>query len=188
MIKYLFHNDFVCTQEIKTKLNYPVSLCEVKRHLRIDNDFVDDDAYLEGLIIAATQLAENFIEKDIAETSTVLRLDDFVGDYVRITDGNFLSLTSVVNDASVAIGTVHQTSKHDNFFQIEWTTSLCSNPLTITYKTGFLENTTPPIIKQAILIKIADLYDSQRADYNWSGMQDNKVFENILTYYKQIRF
>lgn len=181
-------SNFSCVQETKTKLLYPLSLCEVKRHLRIDNDFVDDDDYLTGLIQTATMIAENYIEKDIAKTEVVLRIDEFDSDWIRINEGNFLSVVSVLDSNNASIGTIHQTSKHDDFFQIEWTTSICSDPLTITYYSGFNEDETPAIIKQAILIKIADLYDSQRADLNWSGLTDNKVFEQILNFYKIIRF
>jgi hypothetical protein len=186
-LDYSSHS-FHLTQETKTKSIYPISLTEVKRHLRIDNDFTDDDDYIEGLILAATEMAENYIGKDIAYTSTVVRIDDFNGDWIRINDGNFISIVSVLNSLDSAIGTIHQTSKHSDFFQIQWTETLESDPLKITYLSGYNVNETPALIKQAILIKIADLYDSARSDFNWNGMQDNKVFENILNFYKIILF
>lgn len=189
MLSFSFYlGNFSTVQETKTKLIYPLSLQEVKRHLRIDNDFIDDDDYLESLIIAGTQLAENYVEKDIANTQTVLRIDDFSGDWIKIKDGNFLSIVSVLDSNNASIGTIYQTSKHNDFFQIEWVNSIESDPLTITYLSGYAENQTPALIKQAILIKIADLYDSARADFNWSGLTDNKVFESILNFYKIILF
>ena len=190
MLSFLLYPtaNFSYVQETKTKLIYPLTLSEVKRHLRIDNDFVDDDAYLEDLIIAATNMAENYIEKDIAKTSTELRIDDFSGDWIRINDGNFLSIVSVKDSNDVSIGAIKQTSKHDDFFQIEWATILNSDPLKITYYSGFNENETPVLIKQSCLIITADLYDSQRSNMNWSGLTNNHVWESILNYYKMIRF
>lgn len=190
MLSYLKQGiyNFATVQETKTKLYYPLSLVEVKRHLRIDNDFTDDDDYLENLIQVGTQAAENFIEKDISKTLTTIRIDGFDGYWVRVNEGNFLSMVSVLDDTSTAITTQYTTSKHDDYFQIEWVSSISSDPLQINYYSGYEPNATPAIIKQAILIKIADLYDSQRADLNWSGLTDNKVFENLLYFYKIFRF
>ena len=182
------YTNFALTQETKTKLSYPLSLDIVKRHLRIDNDFTDDDSYLETLIVTATEIAENFIEKDIAKTSTVLRIDDFQGDWVRVNDGNFLSIVSITNSSDVSVGTLKQVSKHNDFFQIEWENSIDVDPIKITYLSGYNDDEVPKSIQQAILIKCSDLYDNQRADMNWSGLMDNKVFETILTPFKAIRF
>ena len=187
-ILYNKYVNFAWTQESKTKISYPLSLSIVKRHLRLDNDFTDDDNYLDDLIITATTIAEDYIEKDIAKTLTQFRVDDFTGDWLRVNDGNFHSLVSVFNKDDVSIGTIYQTSKHSDFFQIEWTDFIESNPLKVSYYTGFDDNAYPSVFKQAILIKIADLYDNQRADLNWSGLQDNKIFETILNPYRAVRF
>ena len=170
--------NFATTQEVRTRLIYPLSLLEVKRHLRIDQDFDDDDDYLESLIETATVMAENYIDKPICKTQIDLRVDEFTGDWLRINDGNFLS---VIN---VSTGTIHQTSKHDDFFQIEFTEYIEVDPLRLSYYAGFLENKTPAIIKQAILVSIAGLYDSARSDFNWSGLTNSKTSENLLNYYK----
>ena len=62
----------------KVKTAYPISLSEVKRHLRIDNDFTNDDAYIEDAIIkTSTKYCENIINKDIAKTSNTLTVYDF---------------------------------------------------------------------------------------------------------------
>ena len=46
---------------IKPATNYPITLVEVREHLRIDPDNALDNPYLEALIIAATKFAENYI-------------------------------------------------------------------------------------------------------------------------------
>lgn len=190
MISYLLNNraNEYCNQEIKTKIVYPLSLNKVKRHLRIDNSFVDDDDYLSTLIIVATNIAENFIEKDVAKTKTELRIEKFDGDCIEINDGNFLSVISVSDGNYDAIGTIDFITKKQNLFFIQWKESIASEPLHISYYSGYEENTTPEIIEQAILIKIADLYDSQRSDILWSGHTNQMVFESILNPYRQIRF
>lgn len=175
-------------QITKTKLIYPVTLCEAKRHLRLENDFRDDDDYVEDLIKAATTLAENYINKDIAKTSNVLRINDFYSDSIKIYEGNFLSLTSTLDASSNAIGTVYQTSKHYDHFSIEWTSYLDSDPIYINFNTGYEEDECPELIKSAILIRVGDLYDNARTSWIYSGMMDSKTFETILNYYAAIRF
>ena len=188
MLYYSFlSGSYSTTQITKSKLIYPLSLSEVKRHLRLDNDFVVDDDYLMTLISAATQMAENYIGKDIAQTRNTLRIDDFSGDFVKVYEGNFISVESTKDSNNTAIGTVKQTSKHDDYFQIEWTSSISSDPLTITFLTGFNENETTELIKQAILIKTADLYDSERSSYAFGGSKNTNVFETILNYYKSLQ-
>jgi hypothetical protein len=154
----------------------------------MDNDFHDDDDYLETLIKVATTIAENHIEKDIAKTLTEVRIEDFSGDCIRIYDGNFLNVVSVSDNNLASLGTIERTTKKENYFKIEWTTSICSDPIYINYYTGFNEDQTPELIQHAILIKIADLYDSQRADVQWGGLTNQRVFETILDRYRIIRF
>lgn len=175
-------------QLTKTPEIYPLSLCEIKRHLRLHNDFVDDDDYLMGKRDAAVQMASNYLNKAIAKTRNVLRINDFNSDTLKIYEGNFLSIVSVVDASAVAIGTVHQTNVHYDFFTIEWENAICADPITITFYTGYEEDQTPELIKQACLVKIADFYDNQRSSLNWNGMTDSKVFETLLNYDAAIRF
>jgi hypothetical protein len=173
-------------QLTKSKETYPISLDQVKRHLRLDNDFMDDDDYIQDLIYASTQLAENYLGKDISKTLNTLRIDQFDDDTVQIMDGNFISVVSVKDSNGSAIGTIHQTSTHYDYFTIEWVTSVASDPIEIKYYTGY--DTCPEVIKQSILIKCADLYDNTRTSLIYSGLTDSKVFENLLESYKSIRF
>jgi hypothetical protein len=184
----LNHSYRFCTNETKTKLEYPLTLSKVKRHLRIDQSFVDDDDYLDTLIKVATTIAEDYIEKDIAKTKTDLRIDNFSGSSLTVHAGNFISVESVLNSDDVSIGTIHFTTKTPNAFHIEWESSISSKPLFVSYLSGYLEKETPVLIEHAILIIIASLYDSQRSNISWSGYQDNLVWQKILDPYKLIRF
>jgi len=170
----------------KSKALYPISLAEAKRHLRVDVDFRDDDDYIENLITAATTLAENYINKDIAKTTNTLRIYDFSSDYLEVYEGNYISIIDVVDSNDASIGTLDYILNHDNSFIVEWTDTITTDPITLTYYTGYDE--CPVLIKQAILTKIGDLYDSARSNFAWNGMQDNKVFETILNFYIEQRF
>lgn len=192
LLSYSTSGNLACTvpeeQLIKTRISYPVSLCEIKRHLRIDNDFVDDDNYLIQIRNAAVQLAENYLNKAICKTENELRIHDFNSDTIKIYEGNFLSMISVLNALNVAITTAYTTNVHYDYFTIEWDEYVCSDPIYLNFYTGYNEDATPELIKQGILIKVADLYDSQRADVAWSGLTNQRVFENILDGFIAVRF
>lgn len=51
-----------------------------------------------------------------------------------------------------------------------------------------LNEETPATIKQAILIKICDLYDIERGSYISNTFKENQAFYNLLNYHKKISF
>jgi uncharacterized phiE125 gp8 family phage protein len=55
----------------------PVTLAEVKRHLRIEQDFTDDDTDLTCKLTAARVLAESLIERAAIDTTLDVMLDSF---------------------------------------------------------------------------------------------------------------
>jgi len=175
------------TKPTKTKTFYPVSLVEAKRHLRVDEDFHIDDAYIQGIVYAATQKAEEYIGKDIALTTNVLELYDFIGNDIVLDEANFDSVSSIVTDTSVAVST-SEVRKYYNHTYIELATDVDSDPLTLTYITGYRELECPAIIKQAILMKVGDLYDIDRTSYTLSVFREGKAFERLLDSFKIILF
>ena len=60
-----------------TGINEPVSLAEVKQHLRVDID--DDDALILGLIATARQMAETLTCRQLLTSTWDLLLDAFPG-------------------------------------------------------------------------------------------------------------
>ena len=172
---------------VKTKLNWPVSLDEAKRHLRVDSDYHDDDDYIQELIYAATAKAEQYIGKDISETTNVLTIYDWIGPYLELDEGNYLSFTSAITDTSTAM-TVKETEIDYNEVCIEFNEALSADPLTATYKTGFSEGTCPALIKQAVLLEVANLYDVDRLSYSNGSLKETKAFERLLDSFRYITF
>lgn len=183
----IMYGDYPLKQLTKTKLYYPVTLEEAKRHLRVDDTFVLDDDYITALIQAATKKAEEYIGKDIALTNNVLLLDNYSGDTLFYEEGFFNSLTSVVTDSSSLV-VPSKTRKYLNAFYLEFTNYMDADPLTVTFKTGFTQGECPLDIKQAILIKIGDLYDGERSSYTFTSSRDTKAFERMLDSYKILIF
>lgn len=176
---------------VKTINSWPVSLSEAKRHLRVDEDVNDDDDYIQELIYAATEKAEDYIGKDIAETTNVQELFDWNGQYLKIPKGNFISFTQgIIEDSSTLVSAI-DTQIFYNYAYIKLSSSVSTSeftPFVITYKTGYNEGNCPKTIKQAILIKIADLYDVNRQSYTIGNIKENKAFENLLNAYRKVSF
>lgn len=53
----------------------PVTLTEAKAHLRVDTD--TDDAYITGLITAAREWVEQYLDRTLIQTQWVMRFDKF---------------------------------------------------------------------------------------------------------------
>jgi hypothetical protein len=172
----------------KTKTSYPVSLSEVKTHLRIDTNNTEDDNYLTNNVIkAATRKAENFIDKDIALTSCVYTINDFSSDWISIPEGNLISFEHVINDSSTLISYKQIEGERDEF-TLELNGSLTSDPLTLQFTTGYNDEMCPEDIKQAIMIECGNLYDMERNSYSYSSVKKSDAFERILMPYKTLRW
>lgn len=97
---------------------YPVSLSEVKSHLRLEADNHEDDAYIENLIIpAAVEYCNMFV------------------------DSSMFYVTDV---------------------------------------------SCPYMVKQAILITAADLFDTERSSYTLGSIKRGDVVQRLLMPYKTI--
>lgn len=55
----------------------PVSIAEAKAHLRIDQDFTDDDLYVQSLISAARMHVENASDRTLILSQWQMKLDVF---------------------------------------------------------------------------------------------------------------
>jgi hypothetical protein len=171
---------------IKTKSYYPVSLDEAKRHLRVDDDWDKDDDYIRNLIQAATQKCEEYIGKDIALTANITKVHDFVGCDLYLEEGNFISLDSVrQSDASTLIAVDH-TETYYNRVYIELSSHADQDPLYLYYTTGFAAGQCPALIKQAVLVKIGDLYDVERQSY--SDHKENYAYQRLLDSFKIVLY
>jgi uncharacterized phiE125 gp8 family phage protein len=58
----------------------PVSLSEAKQHLRVDTE--DDDTYITGLITAARQWVEEYLDRALVTQQLTMRVDTFPFEFV----------------------------------------------------------------------------------------------------------
>jgi len=169
---------------VKTRSSWPVSISEAKRHLRVDEDFHDDDDYIQNLVYAATERAQNWIGKDIAETVNVQELFDWTGQYLTVQEGNFISYTQGIIEDSSTLVTAVDTQIYYNYAYIKLSQSVSTDeftPFIVTYKTGYEEQQVPVVIKQAIQIMIGGMYDGDEE-------RVAKTWQNMLNAYRKMIF
>jgi hypothetical protein len=172
----------------KTKTTYPVSLNELKTHLRIDQANNEDDDYLTNNVIkAATRKAENFIDKDIALTKCVYTVNDYSSSYLNIPEGNLISFDYLISDASTLLN-YSDLEIEEGEFHLEFDNIVTSDPLTLQFTTGYATNMCPEDIKQAIMIECGNYYDMERSSYSYSNVKKSDVFERLLQPHKIIRW
>jgi hypothetical protein len=158
-----------------------IELSEVKSHLRINQSFLNDDQYLNLLIKSATRIAEDFIADDIALTNVTLTISDFYDKYLDIPTVN-LSGVTISGDSTSISG--YSINYHFNYQQIEFDNYVDVDELVINYSSGYNSTTIQPAIKQAILIKIGELYDIDRNGYVMNNIKYSRSFENLLNPYR----
>jgi len=171
----------------KVQLDWPVTVDRAKRHLHVDITDNDEDDYILSLIKAVTDEAASYIGKDIAYTRNTVNMYDFSGDKVKLWEGNFESTISVVSDASVS-QTVSFTFPYYNYFELELSASVTSDPLEVKFYTGWEQENCPAAIKHAVLLRVKDYYDIQRGSMNDFSLYNTMAFERLLGPYKNTRF
>ena len=159
------------TQVVTPPTTEPLTLSEVKSHLRIDGSF--DDALLSSCITSARMYFESMCEISIASQELLLALDSF-DDIVYLPKGPVQS----VEDISYA------DSENNQQVMDDWIEDLVSNPARITpafgqswpataevvnavqvsYTTGYTTpSMVPKLLKSGMLFYVAHLYENRSA-------------------------
>lgn len=164
----------------KSVSEYPVSVEEAKQQLQMTStEFEEQDSYIEALIKAVTKEAESFLNADIAYTLNTYNLYDFSSDKIKINEGNYKSLVSIVTDASASIEAAI-TFPYYTYFKIELNSSVTSDPLQVKFYTGYTKSECPENLKLAIKMRVKDYYDHQRGSLTPLQLHDTKAFERLI--------
>lgn len=150
----------------------PVSRVEAKSHLRVDHS--DDDTLIDGLIVAARQWAEGFLQRQLVTATWKLYLDYFPldGSAIRLPLPPTQSVSSVQYidedgvlqtwDASKYIlDKESQPARLQPAYEQEYpATRDVPNAVTITFVAGYgLAAAVPGPHKSAIKLVVAELYE-----------------------------
>jgi uncharacterized phiE125 gp8 family phage protein len=179
------------TQVVTPPTTEPLTLSELKNHLRIDGSF--DDALLNSCITSARMYFESQCEISIASQTMLLALDYF-DDIIYLPKGPVQS----VQDISYA------DSKNIVREMDDWIEDLVSNPARITpafgdswpatadvvnavevsYTTGYANaNLVPKLLKSGMLFYAAHLYENRSAVTDGDLKEVPMAVESIIQQY-----
>jgi uncharacterized phiE125 gp8 family phage protein len=157
----------------------PITLVEVKDQLRIDNDFLDDDQFLDSLISVATARVEELTSRRLITQTWKVFFDDFPdGDVFEIPYGKLQSITHLkYTDTADAQTTWAATNYGTDTYSdpgrlvrkygISWPTAALAvqNPIEIQFVCGYgvSGEHVPAPIRQAMLLLVGYLYENREA-------------------------
>lgn len=187
---------------------YPISLDELKLHLRIETEVVEDfteDALLDAIRFAAISHVEDVTRRKLLTQTWDMYLDGFPnGKYIKIPFGNLQSITHVkYTDSDGAQTTMAVTTEYlveTNGEQCgrvvlpygeSWPsfTAYTSHPVVVRFVCGWTTAAlVPSQIKMAIRMVGADLYSNRESSILMSffGQQyfQNPTVNNLLANYR----
>lgn len=179
---------------VKVKTGAPITIAEVKAQLNIELTCDIDDALLAALLAAVIESTEGDTNSDILNTVNTLEyeLNGSAQSCYQITQAPFKTLTKIEafnNDAYADIDpTKYQLKVNEDrflWFTIEFLETVPAEKLKFTFSTGYTDLTTPKVLKQAILIRVADLYDPERQGYTANSIVENKAYNQLISKHKR---
>lgn len=187
----------------------PVSLAEMKNHLRVDSDITIDDTLISSLITAAREYVESLTARAVITQEWLMHLNQFPAqDYIVLPFGCLQSVTSIKTkdkdgvETTLTAATQYLVDTSDDTagrvvlpYSVSWP-SLISvypyNPITIDFTCGYdpdgdLAQPVPESIKAAIKLLVGDMYENRESQVIGMGtisIIENKTAVNLLTPYR----
>lgn len=172
---------------VSSATSEPVTLDELKHHLRLSTVDTSEDVLLNSLIVVARSMAENYTKRTMLPTKWKLVLEDFPGDtgIIELPRPPLTTLAHNVTSTGVTITYYKDTTIVDDsttfpssayaidmsaepgriypFYGNEWpdVTDEKKDAVQITYISGYA--TVPEPIKVWIAMKAGDLYENRGA-------------------------
>jgi len=187
---------------VVTPVIEPVTLAEIKKHLKIDDDIDEDDELLTGIIAAARGHVENITRRALLSQTWEYCLQKWPeSNYIKLPYGNLQSVTSVKwKDTTGTETTLTVTT--DYLVEVNgegcgrivlpyggsWPSDTLypSNPITIAYVCGWTSALAIPYeIKAAIKLICTDLYVNREGKTLSSySYQENEAVQALLASYR----
>lgn len=179
----------------------PITTADAKLHLRVDAS--DEDAYIDALVIAAKEAAEQRTNRSIMAQTFTLTLDEFPT-AIRLDFAPILSVTSVeYKDPDTGEYTTLSSSSYTADIQSEpgwivpaydysWTTIRQDiNAVRVIYRAGYSASETagtaqaavPKSLRQWMLLAVGDMYSRRNASAERPAVEQNFA-DRLLDRYK----
>jgi len=153
----------------------PVSLAEAKLHLRVDVS--DDDALIDGLIVAAREKAENILRRALITQTWDLHQDGFPsGNELKLPFPPLQDITTIkytdkdgnestFDEANYIVDTASEPGRVFLDYGKSWpsVTLQPADGVVTTFVCGYGDAATdvPQVIKQAMLLTIGEWYENR---------------------------
>lgn len=184
----------IATRPEKTKTGTIATLDELKRQLNIPVEFTDDDPILTDLLAVAVETVEDDTHSDIMETANVL-------EHKLSIDGTTSRLARTIYIYQAPVKTVDKietTTDGQNWTELDATKygyevkfnrveitifeQIDARAVKFTFKTGFADAKRPVKLKQAVILKAADMFDPERSNYVVGApVVDNNVYLRLIS-------
>lgn len=183
----------------------PVPLNVVKQHLRLDDDFTADDALLAGLLQAAREETENYLNRALITRTLDVKLDGFPDwelrlpmaplqgvTYIRYADT--AGDTQTLATSEYLVDTASQPGRLTPGYGKSWpSTREIINAVTLRITAGYGDdwNSVPQPIRQAMLMMIAHWYENRESVAVGNGLTVNEMpqaSQMLLWRYKMVQF
>lgn len=199
-MKYIVAFDQI-TQTVAPSVE-PVTLAEVKAHLRVDGS--DEDDLLSALIVGAREWAENYTGRAFVDRTLRVDIPDFYDDILL----PFAPVSAIVSVQywDTSSPSVQQTLSSDIYdlnrdtvYRKHGESWECVYPrpdaVSITFKAGYASNSSPEDItenipqsvKQAMLLAIGDMYENREGKIIGVSQSTNPTVLALLHPYRLYR-
>lgn len=178
----------------------PISLAELKTHLRVDDD--DDDELLSAIIQASREYVEVITRRALLTQTWDLCLQEWpADDFIKLPYGKLQSVTSVKwkdtdgTETTLTVTTDYLVETNGDGigrvvlpYGVSWPSGTLypSNPITIRYVCGWTSaSLIPASIKAACKLIAADLYQNREGQIlSGQSYQENKAVMALLATYR----
>lgn len=177
---------------VKTKTGTVATVDELKRQLNIPIEFDDDNTILADYLAAAVETVENDTNSDILETVNVLThtlaLDYSAQPIHPLIHINQAPVSAVSKIEKYNAGTWSDIPATDYKIEIEFNrvviqfnTSHTAEKVRFTFATGYADAARPKQLKQAVILKAADMYGSERSNYATTAIADIQTYARLIS-------
>lgn len=155
--------------------SFPVSLADMKLHLRIESDVTEDDTLITTLISAATTYAQDFQRRTFMTSALTESYDGFPC-FFSVPLPPLISVTAIKyiddngDEQTLAsdqyrVDTASEPGRITEAYNTNWpSTRRITNSVVLTYSAGYGDATTvPTTVKAAIKLLVGNWYENREA-------------------------
>jgi len=179
------------TAPTKTRTGTIATLDELKHQLNIPVEFTDDNTILTDLLSVAVEAVEEDTKSDIRDVSNVL-VYDLTSEgaatsvpsliYINQAPARAVSKIEILNAGiwSTIAATGYRVDIAFTRFEINLFDSYTAEQIRFTFTTGYADAARPKQLKQAVILKAADLFGPERSNYSVTAITNNLTYARLI--------